>query len=413
MARLIFRFLPGYCLLALVALGLASCGPNATGSANRSTPSTRGYTLTHCDGQSIPTSTAAAPAAPSSIYAGAVSGKLYAFSSQDGSVRWCNQFSITQKSSCPPGGRCPPSPQAIIGKPTIAGSVLYVCVSGYGGDSYALNASDGSLRWKRETGCGTASIPFADYAQPILANQLLYSGKYALDPASGEIRWQMPMDATVGAVVDGVIYAYTEDTLFALSPGTNAIRWQYKLDAPIGALPIVAGEKVYVGDMNGNSPPAVTPGLPDAHALDATTGALLWSYPSGIVSSISQVAANGIIYFGADSRLYALDATTGALLWQYQTGSSVHTPLIWNSSVYFTADGAYALNDSNGALLWHNALGTNQSTTFTESTILNNRVYLGQTDGSGNSTLYALDASSGAVLWQHGNINQMSPPVVS
>ena len=287
MARFTLRLLSVGCLLAIIVLGTAACGPNAAG---QSSPSSRGYALKRCDGQPVPMNTAAAPAAPPAIYAGSVGGNLYAFSSQDGSARWCDQFAITQKFPCPPGSHCPPPPIAQVGKPLLAGNVLYACVSGYGGVTYAFNASDGALRWKRESGCQIVSIPFGDYAQPLLVNGLLYSGKYALEPASGAIRWQMPMDATIGAVADGVIYAYTEDSVYALSAGSGAIRWQYKLSAPIGNRPTVAGGKVYVGDINGDSPP-YTPGQPDTHALNASDGTLLWSYPTGVIASSSAVVS--------------------------------------------------------------------------------------------------------------------------
>ncbi len=406
MIRTISRFLPVFCTLALLALGLPGCGPNA--GATPTAPQ-KGYALKRCSGQAVPTATATPTAAPPSVYAGSVGANLSAFSAQDGTARWCNRFSITATFPCPRS--CPPPPVAIVGKPLVAGNVVYVCVSGYGGVTYAFNASDGALRWQRETGCGIVDIPFADYAQPLLANGLLYTGKYALNPDNGAIRWQMPMPATVGAVVDDVIYAYTQDTVYALSAGSGATRWQYKLSAPISALPIVAGGKVYVGDMNGNSPPAVTPGLPDAHALNASDGTLLWDYPSGVVSSISPVGANGLIYVGG-SRLFALDAGSGALRWQYQPGpGGGSTPILDHGTLYFTSDGAYALNAVDGTPRWHNALGANQSTSFTPATLLNGVIYLGQTDGSGNSTLYALDASTGSALWHVAGLNQLSPPV--
>ena len=174
-------------------------------------------------------------------------------------------------------------------------NVLYVCVSGDPGlMTYAFNASNGALRWQRETGCQIVSIPFQDYALPILANGLLYTGRYALDPADGAIRWQMPIDATVAAVVDRTIYAYSQQTLYALTIGNGMIRWQYQLSAPIAAVPVVAAGRIYAGDINGDSPPAITPSLPDAHALDASSGKVLWSYPSGIVSSISMDQAGRV-----------------------------------------------------------------------------------------------------------------------
>ncbi len=402
------RFLP-LCALATLAFALAACAPQGADAGATRQP-TSSYALTRCAGQqTVPTRTDAPPAAQPGVYAGSVGGSLYAFAPDTGTARWCNRFSVTRSFPCPPTAHCPPSPQAIVGKPLLAGNVLYVCVSGYGGYTYAFNASDGSLRWLRQTDCMIVDIPFADYAQPILANGLLYTGKYALNPANGAIRWQMPIEATVGAVTNSTIYAYTEGTIYALT-SSGAPRWQYQLSAPISALPIAAGNNLYVGDMNGNSPPAVTPGLPDAHALDARTGKLLWSYPSGIVASITADQGSGLVYIGANA-LYALDAASGALRWRCQTGpATINTPLLTNGTLYFAADGAYALDAQHGTLRWHNPLGANLSTSFTPSALMNGVMYQGRTDGSGNSTLYALNARTGAELWHHDGINQLSPP---
>jgi outer membrane protein assembly factor BamB len=139
---------------------------------------------------------------------------------------------------------------------------------------------------------------------------------------------------------------------------------------------------------------------------------VLWSYPSGIVSSISIDQVGGLVYFGALSGLDALEVTTGTLRWRYQTGPGTVTgPISAGDTLYFSADGAYALNATDGTLLWHNALGANQSTSSTPVAVQNGRLYVGQTDGSGNSTLYALATSDGSVLWHVSGINQLSPPV--
>ena len=52
------------------------------------------------------------------------------------------------------------------------------------------------------------------------------------------------------------------------------------------------------------------------------------------------MVANGLIYFNAD-QLYALNATTGALVWSYPVLGDVATA---NGYVYIGADKLYALN---------------------------------------------------------------------
>ena len=59
-------------------------------------------------------------------------------------------------------------------------------------------------------------------------------------------------------------------------------------------------------------------------ALKASTGHLLWTYPTGGAVADTPAVANGVVYFGSDdNNLYALNAATGALLWNYATGSFI------------------------------------------------------------------------------------------
>src|SRR5258708_3200267 len=105
-------------------------------------------------------------------------------------------------------------------------------------------------------------------------------------------------------------------------------------------------------------------GTTEVYALKAKTGALLWSYTTGMGNwtQHSQVVVNGVVYFGSnDNKLYALNASTGALLWSYTAGSYVlNSPLVANGVVYdasYSDDKLFALNARTGKLLWSYAVG--------------------------------------------------------
>ena len=76
----------------------------------------------------------------------------------------------------------------------------------------------------------------------------------------------------------------------------------------------------------------------NVYALNATTGAELWNYPTRGEVFSSPAVANGVVYVGSgypDNLLYALNATTGALLWSYATGFPVYSsPAVANGVVY-------------------------------------------------------------------------------
>jgi hypothetical protein len=97
--------------------------------------------------------------------------------------------------------------------------------------------------------------------------------------------------------------------------------------------PAVVGGIVYVGSV-GNM----------VYALNATTGAQVWSYPTGREVFSSPAVADGVVYVGSeDHNVYALDATTGAKIWNYTTGSWVDSSPAVVDGVVYVGSGDYKL----------------------------------------------------------------------
>jgi outer membrane protein assembly factor BamB len=96
-----------------------------------------------------------------------------------------------------------------------------------------------------------------------------------------------------------------------------------------------------------------------------------------------------VVYGGSDAdSLYALNATTGALLWSYYTGNFIFSsPAVANGVVYFQSGTTYALNAETGALLWEST--TTGVRASTSPAVANGVVYVGSDDGS----LYAFHLS--------------------
>jgi outer membrane protein assembly factor BamB len=88
---------------------------------------------------------------------------------------------------------------------------------------------------------------------------------------------------------------------------------------------------VYVGSADNN-----------VYALDASTGAKLWSYTTGFFVESSPAVANGVVYVGSDypdSKVCALNARTGVRLWAYTASSGVYSsPAVANGVVYVGSD---------------------------------------------------------------------------
>ena len=94
------------------------------------------------------------------------------------------------------------------------------------------------------------------------------------------------------------------------------LKWNYFFGGGVFSSPAVVNGVVYGASGNGN-----------VYAMEASTGALLWSYDTGSGPPANQVwdslaVANGVVYFGTYlGTVYALEANTGIVLWTYATGA--------------------------------------------------------------------------------------------
>jgi outer membrane protein assembly factor BamB len=117
----------------------------------------------------------------------------------------------------------------------------------------------------------------------------------------------------------------------------------------------VANGVVYVGSFDSK-----------VYALNASTGAKLWSFTTGNAVYSSPAVANGVVYVGSeDNKVYALNASTGAKLWSFVTGSRVaSSPAVANGVVYVGSENGnvYAFDQTGGALVRPTADRPNPST---------------------------------------------------
>ena len=137
------------------------------------------------------------------------------------------------------------------------------------------------------------------------------------------------------------------------------------------------------------------------HALDGTTGELVWSFHVG--TQVPPTASGGVTYFVELERsedelvyvlIYALDESTGTLLWSYKADYAAlgfpFPPLVVDNVVYLAARELEALDTSTGQRLWSYDVNYPQV-----STVVNGMVFVINILGS----LYVLDAETGALVW--------------
>ena len=247
-----------------------------------------------------------------------------------------------------------------------------------------------------------------DVANPVIAGGIAYlqdaaSDVAAVQVATGQVLWthlyNSPSSGPNGVTIaDGRIYGVTLTGVFALDAQTGEQVWYDTALGPGAKFfmpPQVAGSRVFVSS-------AETVGGGILYALDAGTGATIWSFKT-VIDPIGQQlrsTAGGAwdaVLIGPDDSVYAgtgnpylslqeaettpsrelytdslvkLDQGTGALAWYYQAfPNDFHDWDLQISPIYTNAAGrpvvlaagkagfVFAFDPASGALLWKTAVG--------------------------------------------------------
>ena len=227
----------------------------------------------------------------------------------------------------------------------VAGGTVYI---GNGSNVYALDAATGHIRWAHAPGNYTGG-------RPVVAGGTVYVGGgdddevSALDAATGHLRWTYDAAGEVPGVADrisgsvfsspavhgGTVYIGGFNGIFyALDATTGHLRWT-SATGGVESGPAVDGGTVYIGDLYGG-----------VYALDAATGHLRWAsvIAPAPVSSLA-VAGGTVCITSLDDKVYAVDAATGNLRWIYTGAADPSGPAVAGGTVYIGShDNVYALS---------------------------------------------------------------------
>ena len=220
---------------------------------------------------------------------------------------------------------------------------------------------------------------------------------YALEQATGAVTWQTPLPATGSrasvAVAGGRVFVNTDaHQLYAVNQLTGAVLWTANTSAGTSSQessPAFGFNKVYVGSDDG------------LYAFDAATGALAWKYPLAALVGFSSpvVVSSGtspplVLIGSADMKVHAVDANTGAGVWTHASNISLaDTSLATGDGRVFTRNmaGAVALDVNTGAVLWARSIGLPVKTPAATGRVV---FY------SNGQDVIGLDTATGALLWK-------------
>lgn len=286
-----------------------------------------------------------------SVFVGSSNGTVDRMNATDGRVEWSTRLLGETGFS------------GITSSPKIVFDSLYIGTfneSGGPGEVVSLWVSNGTVRWRTETG----SVHFSS---PAYADGTLYvgvAGRYnttsqitfdppfgllALDAATGEERWFFETSGSVSAspAVAGsrVVLAAKDGHVYAIDRESGSQTWAAAVQAGVSS-PAVDGDWVFVGGGSFGGQGRVT-------ALDLATGDVRWAFaPNGPVQS-SLTSSTGKVLFStntANGSVYALDATTGDLVWRFTPSPAQYilsSPVVADGIVFTASDNGhvYALGE--------------------------------------------------------------------
>lgn len=209
----------------------------------------------------------------------------------------------------------------------------------------------------------------------------------------------------------------------AARAGRNVeLRWSFRLPdkGAIASSPLVLGDRVYVAAAHDS----VFRPYGAVYCLAKDSGKVIWTFHDG--KKMKQVFSSPVVvgdrlYIGegfhqdADCKVYCLDVARGTKVWEHQTGSHTEsTPFVSDGRVYVGGgdDGLYALDAATGARLW-NYPGYHIDA---GAVVAGDRVYVGCGIGDTYRTtmLFCLDAAKGQPRWRVAtDLPVWSRPIVS
>jgi outer membrane protein assembly factor BamB len=298
------------------------------------------------------------------IYFGSDDGNVYAIDAENGREIW-------KRSTRGP----------VPSTPAVAAGIVYL--TSYDGNFYALNAETGALKWKFTTGG---------------ERRFEAKGLHGMQPKNQTIADPFDILLSSPVVAAGAVYFGSGDgNLYALDAATGDLRWKFKTGDVVHASPAFVNGVVFVGSWDSYF-----------YAVDAKTGKEKWRFHGGedplihnqVGFQSSPAVIDGTVYTGCrDAQVYALDAATGKEKWRFDNALSwVNTsPAVTQGKVFFATSDSSLYHMVDAATGKSLVRQQGKAYMFSSPTIAGDVAFLGVLNG----TLEARDANSGELLWDY------------
>lgn len=315
------------------------------------------------------------PTASRVVFAGSQDGRVYAVNAETGAVAW---------TSPPLGGVIQGAPTGMFTQFGGSWNLLFAPTRAGGQDNrvVALDPASGQMLWWFDNGGGANGIGIISSGVTVdYATNRLYFTSRARSGGSADTVWAL---------------AFTPS-------GANKV-WSRALGS-IDAAPSLYGGRLYVGTNTGH-----------VYALDAATGATLWSYATGGGPVKSFVAPETVpvprrLVFSTTSSVWALrdEGSSASLLWRQD---AIPTPsgVLWVPGQPWLAVGGgngrlYQLQLSDGSVSSVQLSPNNVSIGSPSFDVTNNLVYVGSEAGA----VFAVSLPAGPGRPEGGLVSKAAP----
>lgn len=297
------------------------------------------------------------------LYFGSSDGNLYAVDAESGRQKW--QFTTLGP---------------ITSTPAVANGSVYF--SSYDSQFYALDAATGKLQWK-----------FATAGERHFEAKGIHGGL----PRTQTLPDAWDMYESSPVVAQGMVFFGSGDgNFYALDAASGALRWKFTTGDVVHASPAYDSGTVYFGSWDSYF-----------YALDAASGQKKWQFKTGedplnhnqVGFQGSPAVLNRVVYVGCrDSGLYAIDAASGTKKWRFDNHGSwvVGSPSLVAGKVLFgTSDSSlvHFLDVASGKPEFELHVS---AFVFSSPAVADDVAYVGLMNG----LFVAIDLKSGKQLWE-------------
>jgi outer membrane protein assembly factor BamB len=267
----------------------------------------------------------------------------------------------------------------------------------------ALSADDGAVRWSLDAGGRVNTTPavvddtvVATTATGRFVDENATGGVVGVAAATGDRRWSLDFEGfpTGPPLVAGgaVVVATFGGRVLALDPATGETRWERQVSDAVGGV-AASGDTLYVTGRSGT-----------LRALAAADGSQQWvaDLAGGVTGAPS--VADGTVYAASDRgefALHAVAADTGEEAWRVAVdGRPSPTPAVGPNGLYTAVGIAIrGFERSDGSERWRGPDARAGSLQPGVPAVADGTVYAGVGRVNGG-ILFAFDAASGDVVWE-------------